>query len=131
MKIKTFRENPIIKLLNLKPLAPLQANKFIETVELGDKGSVQYADGIITVFYSHTKAEQNVKTIKDMIEGLESTVFNTNIRLISLQTDIQLHTDETKIKETQDLINETEKNLALYRARIKAFQEHLHQITVL
>ena len=131
MKIKTFRENPIIKLLNLKPLAPLQANKFIETVELGDKGSVQYADGIITVFYSHTKAEQNVKTIKDMIEGLEATVFNTNIRLISLQTDIQLHTDETKIKETQDLINETEKNLALYRARIKAFQEHLHQITVL
>ena len=118
MKVKTFIDED-------------NANAFIETVELGDKGSVQYSDGEVIVFYSHAKVDQNTKAIKDMIDGLEATVFNTNIRLISLQADIRLHTDETKIKETKDLIKETEKNLALYRARQETLREELKKITVL
>jgi hypothetical protein len=104
------------------------ANRFIDTVELGDKGGVQYDKGKIIIFYSHFKKDNRSLAISQMIEGLEDTIFNTNIRKLSLETDLSIHkeTESTpeKIKEIEDLIKETDKNLKLYEARIEALTKH-------
>jgi len=106
----------------------IDANRFIDTVELGDKGGVQYDRGDIIIFYSHFKKDNHSRSLSQMIEGLKDTIYNTNIRRLSLETDLTVHreTEATpeKIQEVEDLIKETDKNLKLYQTRLEALTKY-------
>jgi spermidine/putrescine-binding protein len=106
----------------------IEANRFIDKVELGDKGGVQYDRGDIIIFYSHFKKDNHSRSLSQMIEGLKDTIYNTNIRRLSLETDLKVHkeTEATpeKIQEVEDLIKETDKNLKLYTTRLEALTNY-------
>jgi spermidine/putrescine-binding protein len=106
----------------------IEANRFIDKVELGDKGGVQYDRGDIIIFYSHFKKDNHSRSLSQMIEGLKDTIYNTNIRRLSLETDLKVHkeTEATpeKIQEVEDLIKETDKNLKLYTTRLEALTKY-------
>lgn len=109
-----------------------EANKFTDTVDLGDKGSVQYADGQIIIFYSHFKSSSKKYSLEQTTDALQDTVFLTKLRLRSLQTDLSVHqecnTDDDILKTVQDSIKETEKNLKMYKARLKMYETELLHI---
>lgn len=119
MQIKTFQTED-------------EANTFIDAVELGDKGSVQYVDNKIIVFYLHFKSSSKKYSVEQTIEALEDTVFHTELRLLSLHTDLEVHqecgADDDIIKNVQDSIKETEKNLKMYKARLKMYETQLLHI---
>lgn len=105
-----------------------EANTFIDTVELGDKGSIQYSDNKIIVFYSHEKSQNKRRSIEQTIDWLRDMVFHTGIQILSLQTDLEVHKENESEQETiesiQTSIKDNEKNLKLYKARLKLYENY-------
>lgn len=101
-----------------------KVNAFIDTVDLGEKGSVQYADKEIIIFYECLKSDKEQRYKDLLLEESKESIYFNEIREISLKADLKAHkklkSNEETIQTTKDRMVECKKNIALYKARIKA-----------
>lgn len=114
MKIKVFKNED-------------EANEFIATVDLHEKGGVQYYDGQIVVFYNCPKSEYNTHFVDHMIEGLTNNLFHEQVRKMAVDAEIEVFKEKgTNLEGYDDAKKrqkEADKNISLLQAKLDTLNE--------
>ena len=117
MKVKTF---------NIKDEE--KVNQFIDTVDLGEKGSVQLADGeTFVVFYETEKDKYEEYFSNRMITGLKNNLFHEKLRKMAVDAEVEHFTEKGAKSEEFDQAKKSQEDaqshIGRFEAKLKALTE--------